>query len=81
ATSTGEEAGLESNGDLATLVSVRNYKQQHVAWGAGAAKYEVSPLLRTAGALGVDGTGSLTRQDVLELVPTEGPETSVGIIT
>ena len=38
ATSTGKEAGLESNGDLSTLISARNYKQQHASWMTSAAK-------------------------------------------
>lgn len=80
ATSTGEEAGLESNGNLASLVSARNYQQQHLQWIA-ADKGVVSPLFANAGTDAVEGNGSLTNQDVLDLVPTEGPGGSASIVT
>ncbi len=80
ATSTGEEAGLESNGNLASLVAIRNYRQQHFM-RSEAGKAETSPLFRVAGVLGVDGPGSLTSQEVLDLIPTEGPDGSQGFVT
>ncbi len=81
ATSTGEEAGLESNGDLASLVSQRNYRTQHVSWMQALSKTRTSPLFRVAGADAVDGAGGLNAQDVLDLVPVEGPGNSDGLVT
>ncbi|MEM8484277.1 MAG: T9SS type A sorting domain-containing protein [Bacteroidota bacterium] len=83
ATSTGEEAGLESNGDLASLVSQRNYRTQHTSWIQSVAKAQATalPRLSALGADAVEGTGSLNAQDVIDLVPTEGPRNSDGVVT
>ncbi len=80
-TSTGREAGLESNGDLSSLISVRNYRQQHLGWLQSAAKGASSPVFRNAGVDAVDGDGGFQNLQNLDLIPTDGPDGSTGLVT
>ena len=69
-TSTGEDAGLESDGDLASLLAERSYRR----------KRDMAPLqvsrssypLHMMGVDGVHGKGSLNVLENLELVPSKG---------
>ena len=79
-TSTGEDAGLESDGDLAMLLAERSYRRKR---GLAPIKLEArgrSFPLHIAGVDGVHGKGSLNATENLELVPSIGPNNSEAIV-
>ena len=77
-TSTGEDAGLESNGDLASLLAERSYRRQR---GIGPINVSrASYPLHMVGVDGVHGKGSLKARENLELVPAKGPNNSDAIV-
>ena len=77
-TSSGESAGLESNGDLASLVAERIYRR---SVEPVAAKEEVVPMfLKKVGFEGVHGTGTLQSGDVFDLIPVDGPARSEAVV-
>ena len=79
-TSTGEDAGLESDGDLALLLAERSYRRKR-----GLAPIELEARsqsfpLHMAGVDAVQGKGSLNALENLELVPSIGPNNSEAIV-
>lgn len=78
-TSSGQNAGLESNGNLAGLVAERAYRQQNTP--VLAAKGAASMWLRQAGVSGAQGVGGYTNQALLDLIPLSGPEGTDATVT
>ncbi|MBX2820939.1 MAG: T9SS type A sorting domain-containing protein [Rhodothermaceae bacterium] len=79
-TSTGEDAGLESDGDLAMLLAERSYRRKR---GLAPIKLEArsqSYPFHMAGVDAVHGKGSLNAIENLELVPSIGPNNSEAIV-
>ena len=75
ATSSGEDAGLESNGDLSLLLAQRTYRHRNqTRWR----KNREAPLMHILNANGVHGTGLLNASEIFDLIPQEGPEGSTG---
>lgn len=79
-TSSGQNAGLESNGDLAGLVAERAYRQQNVP-GYQAAKGAAPIWLSQAGIAGVQGMGGYTDPALLDLIPVTGPDGAEATVT
>ena len=79
-TSTGEDGGLESNGNLAMLLAERSYRRQHEYASISQELRAGSYPLHMAGYNGVLGKGSLLRAEAFDLIPLSGPEGSVAIV-
>ena len=80
-TSSGYDAGLESNGNLAGLVASRAYARRNERPGSSASQKLSGGLFRLMGAESVDGRGGLTLQESLDLIPSEGPENAEAVTT
>ena len=78
-TTTGEDGGLESNGNLAMLLAERSYRRQHEL-GNILEKHSTSFPLHMAGFNAVSGKGSLLHAETLDLIPNAGPGGSVAIV-
>ncbi len=81
-TSSGNDAGLESNGDLAGLLAERMYRRQrrrvdHSINQTGALHLET---LRASGPASMLGTGGPRADDLLHLIPEVGPDRSEAIV-
>lgn|GEM_PF-6749488 len=79
-TSTGEDAGLESDGDLAMLLAERSYRRSRGLAPIDLEARSKSFPLHMAGVDAVHGKGSLNAIENLELVPSIGPNNSEAIV-
>ena len=79
-TSTGEDGGLESNGNLAMLLAERSYRRQHEYSSISQELNAGSFPLHMAGFHGVIGKGSLLNAESFDLIPPSGPEGSIAIV-
>ncbi len=78
ATSSGFNAGLESNGNLADLLAARIYSRRNIH---NPAKTDDLRLLRLMGLESAHGTGGFTSQEAMDLVPSHGPENAEAVVT